>query len=289
MSSTESPRCTEGLVVFVATDGDATFQTCDIFHAQETAMRFSFAHCIMNNEAEPEGNVVATEAWRAFGSDTEAGRLLKKLYCGNAKPVINYPKVKTTKQHAPAGPFIPGGGSGVDTRSNNWASSNTARAVKVPTVGNHPTNQSHAIDAIPVHRRHKDMIDKELGQIKRSVEGYRPTVASYPGSQAEKQKLQQRFTYAAGTILPREMLPGSDLLDKELSHLDAKRQGGPMTTLQQLQKLRTQVLDDIESRKKYIAEMSALGKHADTQQMHHDMEQLLLELKQINSLMNQQN
>lgn len=28
---------------------------------------------------------------RAFGTDTEAGRLLKKLYCGAAKPQISYP------------------------------------------------------------------------------------------------------------------------------------------------------------------------------------------------------
>lgn len=29
--------------------------------------------------------------FRAFGTDTEAGRLLKKLYCGNVKPQIAYP------------------------------------------------------------------------------------------------------------------------------------------------------------------------------------------------------
>ncbi|ETV89494.1 hypothetical protein H257_00758 [Aphanomyces astaci] len=164
----------------------------------------------MNNEAEAHGSGDAAEAWRAFGSDTEAGRLLKKLYCGNSKPVINYPKVKTKKQQTPAGPFIPGGGGiGADTRSNNLAASNTARSIKVPTLGNQSTHQYHAIDVIPAHRRHKDVIDKELGQIKRSIEGFRPSVASYPGSQAEKQKLQQRFTYAPGTILPQEMLPGS--------------------------------------------------------------------------------
>ncbi|KAF0702962.1 hypothetical protein AaE_015615 [Aphanomyces astaci] len=196
-------------------------------------------------------------------------------------------EVKTKKQQTPAGPFIPGGGGiGADTRSNNLAASNTARSIKVPTLGNQSTHQYHAIDVIPAHRRHKDVIDKELGQIKRSIEGFRPSVASYPGSQAEKQKLQQRFTYAPGTILPQEMLPGSDLLDKELTHLDAKREGRP-TTLQELKKLRSQVLGDIDSRKKYIADMSALGKNAETDQMHHDLQQLLLELKQINALMNQ--
>ncbi|KAG9416290.1 hypothetical protein AC1031_000685 [Aphanomyces cochlioides] len=235
----------------------------------------------MNNDGENQPEL--TEAWRAFGSDTEAGRLLKKLYCGNAKLVINYPKVKTKKQ-APSGPFIPGGGSGDDARTAHLAASNTARAVKVPSLGNQSTHQIHAIDVLPIHRRPKEVIDKEMAQIKHSVEGFRPSVASYPGSQAEKQKLQQRFTYTQGSILPREMLPGADLLDKELSHLDAKREGGGRTTLQELKKLKAQVLQDIDARKQYVAEMAALGKHADNDQMQHDIAQLLGELKQINAL-----
>lgn len=37
-------------------------------------------------------NVIYLPAFcRAFDSDTEAGRLLKKLYCGNQKPKIVYP------------------------------------------------------------------------------------------------------------------------------------------------------------------------------------------------------
>ncbi|CAK4077604.1 unnamed protein product [Aphanomyces euteiches] len=235
----------------------------------------------MNNDGEIQPEL--TEAWRAFGSDTEAGRLLKKLYCGNAKPVINYPKLKTKKQ-APSGPFIPGGGSGDDPRTAHLAASNTARAVKVPSLGNQSTHQIHAIDVLPIHRRPKEVIDKEMAQIKRSVEGFRPSVASYPGSQAEKQKLQQRFTYTQGSILPREMLPGADLLDKELSHLDAKRESGSRTTLQELKKLKAQVLQDIDARKQYVAEMAALGKNADNDQMQHDIAQLLGELKQINTL-----
>ncbi|KAF0695938.1 Aste57867_13286 [Aphanomyces stellatus] len=242
----------------------------------------------MNNEGEPQNGSDNAEAWRAFGSDTEAGRLLKKLYCGNSKPVINYPKVKTKKQ-TPAGPFLPGGAAGGEARTNNLATSNTARSIKVPTLGNQSTHHFAAIDMLPVHRRPKETIDKEMVQLKRSVEGYRPSVAKFPGSDAEKQKLQQRFTYAPGTILPREMLPGSDLLDKELAHADAKREGGgPATTLQELKNLKTQVVRDIDERKRYIAEMASLGKNAETDQMQFEMHQLLLELKQINSLMSQQ-
>lgn len=102
---------------------------------------------------------------RAFGSDTEAGRLLKKLYCGNAKPKVSYPSTPnyianslhgatshpltlwltpttstcvhaptllshtlaevTTKPREASAPFIPGGGA-------NHADSRThALAIKV--------------------------------------------------------------------------------------------------------------------------------------------------------------
>lgn len=39
------------------------------------------------------------EPSRAFGSDTEAGQLLKKLYYGTTKPKISYPSASTTTTH----------------------------------------------------------------------------------------------------------------------------------------------------------------------------------------------
>ena len=48
--------------------------------------------------------------------DTEAGRMLNKLYAGQSKPTINYPAVRTRKQTAKPR-FIPGGGnSDIDSR-----------------------------------------------------------------------------------------------------------------------------------------------------------------------------
>ncbi|KDO32783.1 hypothetical protein SPRG_02481 [Saprolegnia parasitica CBS 223.65] len=175
----------------------------------------------MNNEVE-----VNTEAWKAFGSDTEAGRLLKKLYNGNAKPQIKYPKV-LTKQRESAGPFIPGGGVAArDARSSKLATSNTARAIKVPApcASNQASHQFHAIDVLPIHRRPKEVIEKELAQIKASIEGYHPRVSKFPGSKEEKEKLQQKFTYLPGSILPREMLPGADLLKSSVTKMRCESQ-----------------------------------------------------------------
>ena len=59
-------------------------------------------------------------AWQAFDTSTEAGRMLKKLY-GNAAghPNIAYPKL-TTRPRKTAPKFIPGGAKlGVDARSNS--------------------------------------------------------------------------------------------------------------------------------------------------------------------------
>ncbi|OQR98965.1 hypothetical protein ACHHYP_07465 [Achlya hypogyna] len=219
---------------------------------------------------------------RAFGSDTEAGRLLKKLYGGNSKPQIKYPKL-TTKQREPAGPFIPAGGvAAMDARSTKLAAANTARAVRVPApCSNQATHQLHAIDVLPIHRRPKEIIDKELAQIKRSIEGYHPRVSKHPGSKEEKEKLQQKFTYLPGSILPPEMLPGADLLGKELRHQDALREAEPKSTLSELRKLAKQVNAEIEDRKQYAANMAALGKPVSIVE---DLAGLYADLKQIQQL-----
>ncbi|OQS07974.1 hypothetical protein THRCLA_00038 [Thraustotheca clavata] len=228
-------------------------------------------------------NAMLMRGNRAFGNDTEAGRMLRKLYGGNTKPQINYPKVNTKRRDL-SGPFIPGGGNAtVDARSNKLAVSNTSRGVKVPTPC---SNQEpyHAIDVLPIHRRPKDIIEKELAQIKKSIEGYKPRVSKFPGSIQEKEKLQQKFTYLPGSILPSEMLPGAELLDKELIHKNSIREAEPKSTLNELRKLQRQVLDEIDQRKRYLADMKALGKYINQSQMDQDLAGLLSDLTKIQNM-----
>ena len=54
----------------------------------------------------------ASQSWRSFGMDTEAGRMLNKLYAGTfQKPNIQYPTLKKRTGAAKPRPrFIPGGG-----------------------------------------------------------------------------------------------------------------------------------------------------------------------------------
>lgn len=63
---------------------------------------FAVAPAIMSSAPDPE-------AWRALGNDTEAGRLLAKLYGGTKKVKIEYPPVRT-RAAGPRRAFIPAGG-----------------------------------------------------------------------------------------------------------------------------------------------------------------------------------
>ena len=65
----------------------------------------------------------SSEQWKRFGMDTEAGRMINKLYATNAKPKINYPplRLNNSKNSTTASrrKFIPAGGKlNVDPRTN---------------------------------------------------------------------------------------------------------------------------------------------------------------------------
>jgi hypothetical protein len=92
-----------------------------------------------------------SEDWKAFETDSEAGRLLNKLYGGSRKVKINYPGkivtrppdrlwlipsvvLKTKKSRPLSGQFIPGGSTlqSKDPRSKSQSSRNSERAINVP-------------------------------------------------------------------------------------------------------------------------------------------------------------
>jgi hypothetical protein len=102
----------------------------------------------------------------------------------------------------------------------------------------------------------------------------------------EKEKLQQVFQYSQGTILPRELLPGSELLDRELSHANALRVGRkPKDRLEQLEELYDSVLEEIETRKTFMSEMITLGKPDQAAPMEREILERMSELRKIHQLM----
>lgn len=234
--------------------------------------------------------VDCTEAWKAFGSDTEAGRLLKKLYCGHVKPQISYPKPKTKPRDASV-PFIPGGGIiGTESRTHQLATKVSDRAIRAPSFskfkGERP--ELHPIDYMVGRRKPYSQIEKEIKEIKRHMDAYRKSCTRKKPNQ-EKEKLQQVFTYSAGTILPRELLPGADLLDRELSHAAALRVGkSTKSKLEQLEDLYDAVLSEVESRKTNANEMIALGRPEKAEAVEKEILERFSELRRIHTLMDQE-
>lgn len=228
-----------------------------------------------------------TEAWKAFGGDTEAGRLLKKLYCGTSKPEISYPKLKRKPRETTA-PFIPGGGvSGAcNSRTHRLMANTSSRAIKTPMPIKDKSAASKVppIDCLTTRKKPLSEIEKEVSEIKRQMEGYRMSCLRRAPNQ-EKEKLQQVFSYTAGNILPHELLPGSDLLDRELAHAAVLRKGkSSKDHLTKLEDLYDLVLEEVESRKSYISEISALGKSKKVALVEREITDRMTELRKIHEL-----
>ncbi|EEY52892.1 uncharacterized protein PITG_19349 [Phytophthora infestans T30-4] len=214
------------------------------------------------------------EAWKAFGGDTEAGRLLKKLYCGTSKPKLSYPKLKSKPRETTA-PFIPGGGvaGASDSRTHQLVANTSSRAIR-----------THPIDYLSTHKKPQSEIKKELSEIKRQLEGARMSCTRLTPNQ-EKEKPHQLFLFTTGSILPCELLPGSDLLDQELSHAAALRNGKfPKDRPAQLEELYDAVQTEVESRKSYVSEMIALRRPEKAAPVEREILERMTELRKIHEL-----
>ena len=85
-------------------------------------------------EKENHRKMGETELWKSFGNETEAGRLLKKLYAGLEKANgVKYPKLRTKEQHGDRPQFIPGGGK--DGRSDPRVKNLKESKIVVPKFG----------------------------------------------------------------------------------------------------------------------------------------------------------
>ncbi|TMW59451.1 hypothetical protein Poli38472_004520 [Pythium oligandrum] len=128
-------------------------------------------------------------------------------------------------------------------------------------------------------------IEKEINEMKRQMDAYRSSCVRKKPNQ-EKEKLQQVFSYTVGSILPHELLPGSDLLGREPSHEKALRTGKHgKSRLEQLNELYEAVLQEVESRMAYAAEMLALGRPDKGEAVEREILERFSELRRIHELM----
>lgn len=137
--------------------------------------------------------------WKAFGSDTEAGRLLQKLYGKNNRPKIHYPTPKRMEAEARR-PFCPAGGlPGSDARIA------TRREVTINLPRPPPAEMRRYTPAIDFHsgrRKHVKDISAEQDELHRYRQSYRPARAPAVSTDANKRKLQTRFQFGGGKALP---------------------------------------------------------------------------------------
>ena len=144
----------------------------------------------------------ADQSWRSFGMDTEAGRMLNKLYAGSLKPTINYPPVRVRKssQNGTKPTFIPGGGNvNVDARLKQRKDTSS---MFVPKVGRGAKpRKSHAIDCITKRKTKKEIFQKR-GEDEVQRMRYRPPLRKAVATESNKRLLQATFQFKGGKCLP---------------------------------------------------------------------------------------
>lgn len=112
------------------------------------------------------------------------------------------------------GAFVPGGGKvdNATTRKDSIGVSNSERVTKVPVFKGKPRGKMHAIDYYPIRRKRHEDIQEEMNRVKERMNAYRPAGSFKNTGKHDKEKLQQLHTYAPGTVLPNELLPGSGMI-----------------------------------------------------------------------------
>lgn len=150
------------------------------------------------------------EEWRAFKHDTEAGRLLARLYgvegSGN-KPKISYPKLKsssTKKQLQHDSQWRAVGAPNTRDPTEKRYDRTKAAAVPVPKFGRNKPNRTAAVDIIP-KRKPAVSCKIELDHRKQRSEAYRPPKQNVIYSEEEKNKLNEINTYRGGKGLPTDL------------------------------------------------------------------------------------
>ena len=148
------------------------------------------------------------EGWRAFGSDTETGRMMNRLYGGQNKPIVNYPVLKKRKprNNDENAKWMPSssGGNNVDPKSTTF-NKQKALSLKVPKNFGHHNNTTYApVDYIqkkkPASACHKMIDDTTMRQ-----SAYRPPNINAFSTIDEKARLGEIFQHKGGKALPAEL------------------------------------------------------------------------------------
>ena len=225
------------------------------------------------------------DEWRAFRHDTEAGRLLARLYGVDNRSNttnISYPTLKAKQnpnnQQQPLHHDAQWRSVGAPhTRDPTDKRYDRAKAAKVPVpkFGRNKIDsaRSSAVDRIP-HRRSARSCSNEVANGRKQSGAYRPPRQNDIYSEAEKEKLSEINTYRGGKILPTDLthpvapLPSeiekrqreADRLKKSQSQMDEPHASQSSSTLFD------QILNEINERRAWQSEMEVIGEGGKSRQ-----------------------
>ena len=160
--------------------------------------------------------------WKAFKCDTQAGKLLSRLYGvqPESRPKINYPVLKAKKQrneeciveHVSQWRNVNAKPGSTDPREVKFQK-DKAKALSVPKVGRTQSIQSKNNVSRPINlsrqgipsRKSEVACKKEIRNIAMKNEAYRPPHERLSSTDYEKNRLNEIFTFKGGQALPLEL------------------------------------------------------------------------------------
>lgn len=143
------------------------------------------------------------DAWQEFSNDSEAGRLLRRLYAGTPnQPLPSYPQVHVRRKVAGEGPPAAawaGGKLGVDPRQGSERRARE-RSVVVPRRKSAVVARAAILDA--PRRKSMDRIALDRAEIARARKVDRPRPSKPISTETEKRRLALQFQFKGGKALP---------------------------------------------------------------------------------------
>jgi hypothetical protein len=227
--------------------------------------------------------------WKVFARDSEAGRLLSRLYNTNTSSQrVNYPKAKQRRRpREESGATKTSSSNNVNDQKRPWKTTYTchgwnkvaeeereserkiniqrALSLNVPKVGVVGRGESrHTINSLAIHAANKvDQIPRRRSELSClhdqadigfANKKYRPPYSVAKSSSEEKQRLARVFDTKGGRCLPKDL---TSLPSKEVgSHLN-RNENEPDT-------LFDQICQEINERRQYQMELEAIGAGLET-------------------------
>ena len=209
----------------------------------------------------------ADEDWKVFRKDTEAGRLLSRLYgvaSTSQHAPVNYPKIKiSTEKEEEVQQRSQWSIKNTSSSGRNAHTKRSATTVRVPRFGTNRQKeikcQNH-VSRIPRRKTHNACLN-EIHDNRALNETYRPPHNGFlTNSTTEKDILCEAFQYGDGCALPKVALPSKELREKYKQCLIPAHNEGMKTILPASDpttssKVAMQIVKEIEERREFQASM----------------------------------